>query len=194
MPSPIVKRLQYFPEREPPRPRAGRRIFQTYKGGNVEFIPGLVTDISAEQWETLKKDNTIAILIEAKALVEQNIPLPKGALEASPFTTIKHIVDNCTDADKLVELAQKATTPELQELVGNRADALSKQLADIRKLFPPAKKITEVSELTVDDARPVIQQETDLEKLQEWALDPRSSLRAIVESRIRELTKGATQS
>jgi len=191
MSSPIVKRMQYFPEREPPRPRAGRRIFQTYKGGNVEFIPGQVTDISAEQWETLKKDNTIAILIEAKALVEQNIPLPKGALEATPFTTIKHIVDNCTDADKLTELAQKATTPELQELIGNRADALSRQLADIRKLFPPAKKITEVSELTVDDARPVIQQETDLEKLREWALDPRSSLRAIVESRIRELTKGA---
>ena len=194
MPSPIVKRMQYFPEREPPRPRAGRRIFQTYKGGNVEFIPGQVTDISAEQWETLKKDNTIAILIEAKALVEQNIPLPKGALEATPFTTIKHIVDNCTDADKLTELAQKATTPELQELIGSRAEALSKQLGDIKKLFPPAKKITEVSELTVDDARPVIQQETDLEKLQEWALDPRSSLRAIVEARLKELTKEIARS
>ena len=194
MPSPIVKRMQYFPEREPPRPRAGRRIFQTYKGGNVEFIPGQVTDISAEQWETLKKDNTIAILIEAKALVEQNIPLPKGALEATPFTTIKHIVDNCTDADKLTELAQKATTPELQELIGSRAEALSKQLGDIKKLFPPAKKITEVSELTVDDARPVIQKETDLEKLKEWATDPRSSLRSIVEARIRELTKESVQS
>jgi len=191
MTSPIVKRLQYFPEREPPRPRAAGRTFGTYKGGSVRFDPGQVTDITADQWETLKKDNTIAILIEAKALVERDIPLPKDSLLTTSIETVKHIVSNCTDADKLTELAQKATTPELQELIGNRADALSRQLGDIKKLFPLAKTITEVSELTVDDARPVIQQETNLEKLREWALDPRSSLRAIVESRIRELTKGA---
>ena len=161
-------------------------------GGEAVFQQGIVTELNAEQWEVLKNDALFLYKLENGDISEIGIEIPAISLNALGAKSSRTAIESCMDVKSLEDYARNATTPYLQKLIREQAQALMGRIDKLGALMPTfdPKNIT-FNALSPEEAQAAVEAVNDKTILLSWQKQSASipTLQGIVNVKFQTLDK-----